>query len=400
MNFTPQFGGGMPPGFSHLAPQQQTAQTATRVANPTTMPPPSTYGDTFSTSGMPVNMSGPGLGGMPQAAPVYNPQFGAPTLQNVHGANPGYSVPALTNPNNGLHGIYQNELGRGADQAGQQFYQNLMDNQGYDLVQVENLIRGSDEAQKYRATGQVGNVFDQANANMLNAQAMFGQRMTAPQVAAQQVTADRFPDADINEYMNPFTGAVTNTTMDELERQRQIAMNGTNTAASGAFGGSRHGVMQAETNRGFGDVAARTVAGLTSDAYNNAQGAVFQDIGNKLSADQGNQSASLQASLANASNALSANGQNLQGASGLAQLSNMGFSRGQSALDAQMNAGNMQQALQQQVINAARQQTNSDTGFTDEALSRLLATMGGAQYGKSTTESSDPGWLGLLTAFL
>ena len=403
MNFTPQFGGGMPPGFSHLVPQQQTAQNATRVANPTTMGPSYANSDTFSTHS-PVNMSGPGLGSMPQNNPAqqpgYNPQMGAPTAQSVHGTNPGYSVPALTNPNNGLHGIYQNELGRGADQAGQEFYQDLMDNQGYSLVQVENLIRGSDEAQKYRATGQVGNVFDQANANMLNAQRMFGQRMYAPQVTAQQVTADRFPDANINEYMNPFTGAVTNTTMDELERQRQIAMNGTNASASGAFGGSRHGVMQAETNRGFGDVAARTVAGLTSDAYNNAQGAVFQDIGNKLAADQGNQSANLQASLANASNSLTANSQNLQGASGLAQLSNMGFSRGQSALDAQMQAGNMQQALQQQIINAGKQQTNNDTGFTDEALARLVAAMGSAKYGTSTTDSKTPSWGGLLTAFL
>ena len=275
-----------------------------------------------------------------------------------------------------------------------------MQNQGYTQQQVSDLIATSPEAQQYREFGQPANIFDQSQNAFMEALKRFGGSFSAPNVNSQSVTADKFTDVNMGDYMNPFTQAVTNTTMDELERQRLMAMNNTDAAASGAFGGSRHGVMQAETNRGFADVAGRTVAGLTSDAYNNAQGAAFQDIGNKLSADIGNQSASLQAQLANAQNALSANSQNLQGASGLAQLSNMGFSRGQSALDAQMNAGNMQQALQQQLINAGKQQTNNDTGFTDEALSRLLATMGGAKYGTSTTESSNPGIMGLLTAFL
>ena len=330
----------------------------------------------------------------------FTPQFGAaPSPFQVHGTNPGYSVPAY-NPDNGLHGIYQNALGRGADQAGQQFYQDLMNNQGYSLGQVQELISGSDEAQKYRATGQVGNVFDQANANMLDAQSRYRSQYAPQQVAAQNVTARQFSDTNIDPYMNPFTQRVTDTTMDELERQRLMAMNNTNSAASGAFGGSRHGVMQAETNRGFGDIAAKTTAGLNSENYMQAQGAAFQDIGNTLRADMSNQQAQLQASLANASNGLSANSQNLQGANGLAQLSNMGFSRGQSARDAQMQAGNMQQALQQQIINAGKQQTNNDTGFTDEALARLVAAMGSAKYGTSTTDSKTPSWGGLLTAFL
>ena len=332
---------------------------------------------------------------------MFTPSFGggAPNPQQVHGANPGYSVPAY-NPDNGLHGIYQNALGRGADQAGQQYYQDLMQNQGYSIGQVQELISGSDEAQKYRATGQVGNVFDQANANMLSAQSRYGQQYAAPNVSAQNVTARQFSDTNIDPYMNPYTQNVTDTTMSELERQRQIAMNQTNSAASGAFGGSRHGVMQAETNRGFGDIAARTTAGLNSDNYMQAQGAAFQDIGNTLRADMGNQQAQLQASLANASNGLSANSQNLQGASGLAQLSNMGFSRGQSALDAQMNAGNMQQALQQQLINAGKQQTFADTGFTDEAISRLMGALGGIPIPETQTQSSNPGPLGFLAALL
>ena len=333
--FTPSFGGGgMPPGFAHLA----------------------------------------GQGGQP-AAPM-QPQ------------------------GNGLAGIYQQQLGRRGDQAGMDYYNGLMQNQGYTQQQVGDLIAGSPEAQQFRASGQPSNIFDQSQNALNEAQMRFGQTFSAPNVASRDVDARQLSDTNLDPYMNPYTQAVTDTTMSELERQRQIAMNQTNSAASGAFGGSRHGVMQAETNRGFGDIAARTTAGLNSDNFMQAQGAAFQDIGNSLSADQGNQSASLQAQLANAQNALSANSQNLQGAAGLANVSNMGFSRGQSALQAQMQAGNQQQALQQQIINAAKQQTMRDTGFTDEAMARLMGALGGIPIPETQTKSSNPGIMGLLTAFL
>jgi len=327
------------------------------------------------------------------------PQFGG------GGMPPGFShlggQPAQPmQQGNGLAGIYQAQLGRRPDQGGMDFYNGLMQNQGYSEAQVADLIAGSPEANQFRSTGQPSNIFDQAQSGMNQAQNRFGREFAAPNVSAQNVTAGRFPDQNINDYMNPYTQNVTDTTMSELERQRQIAMNQTNSAASGAFGGSRHGVMQAETNRGFGDIAARTTAGLNSDNYMQAQGAAFQDIGNQLSADQGNQSAQLQAQMTNASNGLSANNQNLIGASGLANVSNMGFSRGQSALQAQMDAGNMQQALQQQLINAGKQQTFADTGFTDEAISRLMGVLGGIPIPETQTQSSNPGPLGFLAALL
>jgi len=346
---------------------------------------------TAAASGFPSQAEQPGF--------VFGRDDFSTAPMNTGVAAPTNTGAAASNFDNGLAGVYNQQLGRRPDQAGMDYYNNLMQNQGYTMQQVSDLIATSPEAQQFREFGPQSNIFDQSQNWMNDAASRFGNNFSAPNVSAGSVTADKFTDVNIDDYMNPFTQKVTDVTMDELERQRLMAMNNTDAAAAGAFGGSRHGVMQAETNRGFGDVAARTLAGLNSGAYSNAQGAAFQDIGNKLSADVGNQSASLQAQLANAQNAISANSQNLTGASGLAQLSNMGFSRGQSALDAQMQAGNMQQALQQQLINAARQQTNSDTGFTDEALSRLLAAMGGAQYGETTTESSDPGWLALLTAF-
>ena len=355
---------------------------------------------------------------------------------------------------------------------------------------------------------QIGNIFDQSqgflrqSGDMLN---NIAARPPSAPVEAGDVRAGQVSETDLNPYMNPFTSGVIDTTMSELNRQRQIAMNQTNSAASGAFGGSRQGVMQAETNRGFGDIAARTAAGLNSDNFMQAQGAAFQDIANTLSADQGNQSAKLQSSLANAQNSLAANQQSTQNASALANvadmgfmrgqsaldsdrnaafqnigntlsadqrnqsaqleaqqanarnslaaldmdrntafqnigntlsadqrnqsaqleaqlanarnslstnqqrsqnasylagLSNMGFTRGQSALDAQMGAGNMQQGLIQQIIDLAKDQTMADTNFSDDALSRLLAAIGGVPSPVSEESKSTPGLLDIASIFL
>jgi hypothetical protein len=313
-------------------------------------------------------------------------------------------APSWQNTGTTLADVYQNKLGRTGDAAGMQFWQSQMDNPDnpMSLDQVRSHIAGSEEGMAYQNANPASTIFDVSNQSLIDAMngLSAGMNYQAPTVRASNIKARQLSDTNLDPYMNPYTQAVTDTTMSELERQRQIAMNQTNSAASGAFGGSRHGVMQAETNRGFGDIAARTTAGLNSDNFMQAQGAAFQDIGNSFSAAQSNQAAQLQAQLANASNGLSGNSQRTMAASNLANVSNMGFSRGQSALDAQLQAGNQQQALQQQLIDAAKQQTMGDTGFSDEAISRIMSVLGGIPIPKTQTQSSNPGLLGLLSAFL
>jgi hypothetical protein len=67
--------------------------------------------------------------------------------------------------------------------------------------------------------------------------------------------------------------------MGDINRQRDLAVGQTGDAAmrAGAFGGSRHGVAQAETERAYGDIAARTAAGLRGDAFNQAANLFGQD---------------------------------------------------------------------------------------------------------------------------
>lgn len=102
---------------------------------------------------------------------------------------------------------------------------------------------------------------------------------------------------DLTRYMNPYTQSVIDTSLNDLDRARRIAINGN----SGAFttGGGpnawlsdRAGVADAETNRGFLDQAASLSAGLRQAGFNNAQGAAQFDINTGLAANQ-NQRANL-----------------------------------------------------------------------------------------------------------
>jgi hypothetical protein len=117
----------------------------------------------------------------------------------------------------------------------------------------------------------------------------YGGRMTADLSDAERSAMEYFQrlqeggggfaGADLSPYMNPYLDEVLGATMGDINRQRDLAVGQTGDAAmqAGAFGGSRHGVAQAETERAYGDIAARTAAGLRGDAFNQAAGLFGQD---------------------------------------------------------------------------------------------------------------------------
>lgn len=118
----------------------------------------------------------------------------------------------------------------------------------------------------------------------------------------RDISAERLRDTDLSAYMNPYTSKVIDVSLADLERSRQMqrAQDAARAAKAGAFGGSRQGVLEAETNRAFDDNAARTVAGLRSSAFENAQRAAMGDIGNQLTAQQANQNVDLGVGTTNA----------------------------------------------------------------------------------------------------
>lgn len=111
---------------------------------------------------------------------------------------------------------------------------------------------------------------------------------TPTQIQAQGQTAgiatagDPLSGANIQKYENPYTNDVINTTIADQERSRLIANQANDRAAtaSHAFGGSRSGVINAETNAGYDRNTGGLLAGLNASNYSQAQGAAqtsFQD---------------------------------------------------------------------------------------------------------------------------
>ena len=193
----------------------------------------------------------------------------------------------------------------------------------------------------------------------------------------------------IKGYMNPYTQDVINKSMADLERQRQIATTQTagQATSAGAFGGSRHGVAESLTNEAFAKQGGQLASQLRSQGFETALGASQQDIANRLQAQMSNQQAGLQGAQ-----------QAMQGANQLGNLSNIGFGFGQQIGAQQGQQGQLMQAMNQSLIDAAKGQFGGFTGAPKDALSTILASLGGANMGQQTqTTSKQPGLFDYLS---
>jgi hypothetical protein len=207
-------------------------------------------------------------------------------------------------------------------------------------------------------------------------------KQIAPEARAniRDVAAGSFLNQNIQQYMNPYTQAVTEQSLADLERSRQLQQQQTaaQATAARAFGGSRQGVAEAETNRAFGENAARLVAQQNAQAYEAAQRASEADLARQMQAQQlnqaqdlattqqslqlagqfglANQQAALEAARANQATGLTASQAN-QDAMLRAALANQGydFSVGQLNTQNQQQVNLANQAAQNQIAQANAQ---------------------------------------------
>ena len=187
--------------------------------------------------------------------------------------------------------------------------------------------------------------------------------------------------ANLQQYTNPYETQVVNQSLADLERSRLMAQNvgGAQASAANAFGGDRQGIAEAETNRAFADQAARTASGLRQTGYQNAQ---------TMARD---------AQVRNQAAGLSGSTQRLNAANQLGSLSNLGFGMGQTIQSRMDQQGAMQQALNQQLINAGKNQYAGYTGAPAQSLQYLLQAVGGAPTPQNTTQGYSPGLFDYLT---
>lgn len=182
----------------------------------------------------------------------------------------------------------------------------------------------------------------------------------APQARAniRDITAGSFLNQNMQQYMNPYTQAVTQQGLTELERSRQLQQQQTaaQATAAKAFGGSRQGVAEAETNRAFGETAQKYVAQQNAAAYDAAQRASEADLARQMQAQQLNQAqdlATTQQSLQLAGQFGLAN----QDAALRAALANQGVDVQYGLTNAQLQ---QQAALANQATSLAAAQANQD----------------------------------------
>ena len=255
---------------------------------------------------------------------------------------------------------------------------------------------------------------------------------STPTVGAQNIQAGQLAGRNLSAYTNPYESQVVDQSLADLERTRLMQQNqlGAQASAAGAFGGSRQGIAEAETNRAFADQAARTASGLRQAGFQNAQQMAGQDIATQMQAALANQQAGLQAGTTTANlqqqaaiasqaaqnqarqfgaqqamtaqqlnqmAGLQANQQRLGAASQLGQLGQQAFNTGQAISQQQMQQGLMQQGLQQSLIDAARGQYTGFTGAPQQALALPLAALGATPNQSTTTQSKNPGLFDYLS---
>lgn len=133
---------------------------------------------------------------------------------------------------------------------------------------------------------------------------------------ARGISTNGITDADISRFMNPYTDSVVNTTLADIDRQRQqqLAQITSQAEAAGAFGGDRAEVAKSLANQSFDQTAAQTAAQLRSAGYTQALNTATNNAGLRLTGN-----AQLQSLIDARRNAAQTDAANLINAGGLQQ---------------------------------------------------------------------------------
>jgi hypothetical protein len=120
-------------------------------------------------------------------------------------------------------------------------------------------------------TGIAGAVNPAIAASMLGGN--YGMGAATQGIAGLSGLSNQYDPNSYQQYMDPYMNDVIQQQYQDIQRQGDIQKQGANAQAvgSGAFGGSRQGIQQAEMDRNILDQQARTGSQLRSAGYQNAQ---------------------------------------------------------------------------------------------------------------------------------
>lgn len=203
------------------------------------------------------------------------------------------------------------------------------------------------------------------------------------------VSGGSFLSGDVGAYMDPYVQNVERQAMGRLEDQRLRTQNANADAATraGAFGGSRHGVVEAVTNAESAKAAGDLSANLRSEAYNNARGLQGQDLARGLQAGMANQQAGLAGQQLNQ-----------QAAGQYGQLTAAQQAAYLQSLQSGLQGGNMLQQQDQQRLDQTANQYNAIRQYPVDLYNMRLAALSGANI--PYTQSTGGGSGGLASGIM
>lgn len=196
---------------------------------------------------------------------------------------------------------------------------------------------------------------------------------------AERVRGGSLLNQDIGAYMSPYTQAVTQQGLQDINRSRQMAQQqgAASATAAKAFGGSRQGVAEAETNRAYDENALRFVGQQNAAAFQAAQAGAESDLARQQQARLANQQAGLQAN------------QQRIGASGqLAGIAQQGQQMGFAGAGQLAQQGAQQQQFSQQQMDALRNLPLEQQQIINQALGINVGGGSGMQSSSSGSSSS------------
>lgn len=219
---------------------------------------------------------------------------------------------------------------------------------------------------------------NQAGAEVANAQGasqpLYNQAQGLIQQSSQPIVPQTVNAADIQQYQNPYTQQVINSTMANIQQQQsgQQSQLAGNAASSGAFGGDRQAVAQALLANQQDLANNQTIAGLENQSYSQALGEANTQQQAGLSAQEASQYL----------------GQ--QGASGLTNLGNTEQNAALTGAAALNSMGAQEQAQNQAQLNVPYEQFQQAQAFPYQNLSWLssLSTGLGSNMGGTSTSST------------
>jgi len=173
-----------------------------------------------------------------------------------------------------------------------------------------------------------------------------------------------FANPNVNQFMNPFNQNVVDKTLRDVGSAAQMGLNqvGAQAQGVGAFGGSRQGIMEAETLKGFQQQALDKVGALRQQGFDSAMNNAFRS------------------------------------AQGLQGVGSQAFNMGQAINQQQLQQGQMQQAMMQSLIDAAKGQYQQYADAPTNKLGLPLAPLGATPLSETKTTDRQLGIMDYLTA--